>query len=119
LKSQKTNPILSGLIETFRSLSYERDAKIWKDLSKRLAKGTRRMAAVNVGLIGANTGPKDQVAVPGKVLGVGELDHAVIVAGLGFTARAREKILAAGGECIGLLELADRNPKGSNVKLMV
>ena len=51
-------------------------------------------------------------------MGHGDLDHPVVVAGVGFSARAREKILRAGGECIGLMELVERNPKGSNVRLM-
>jgi large subunit ribosomal protein L18e len=76
------------------------------------------MPEVNVGRIAKHTQAKDQVAVPGKVLGCGDLDHAVVVAGLGFSERAREKIVTAGGECIGLAELAHRNPKGSNVKLI-
>ena len=118
MKSQKTNAITSELIESFRHLSYEREAPLWKDLAIRLAKGARRMPEVNVGRIAKHTKAKDQVAVPGKVLGCGDLEHAVVVAGLGFSDRAREKITKAGGECIGLAELAERNPKGSNVRLM-
>ena len=119
MKNRKTNEITNALIESLRALSYEKEVKIWKDLSKRLNKSTRQMATVNVGSISVNTKPKDQVVVPGKVLGFGDLDHPVVVAGLGFSSRAKEKILRAGGECIGLIELAERNPKGANVKLLV
>ena len=77
------------------------------------------MPSVNVGSIARNTKPDDQVAVPGRVLGLGHLDHPVMVAGIGFSARATEKIKKAGGECIDLIELARRNPKGSNVRIIV
>lgn len=118
MRVQKTNPVLRDLIDDLRRRSYSEGVKIWKDLSKRLAKSTRQMTKVNVGEIGANTQEKEEVAVPGKVLGLGELDHPVVVAALGFSLRAREKISQAGGECIGLSELAERNPKGSNVRII-
>ncbi len=119
LKNRKTNPIISEMVDSLRQLSYESEAPIWKEISKRLAKSTRRMATVNVGRIALHTKAKDQVVVPGRVLGSGDLGHSVVVASVGFSERAREKILKAGGECIGLTELAERNPKGSDVKLMV
>jgi large subunit ribosomal protein L18e len=119
LKTGKTNPIIGETVEALRALSYEEEAPIWKDIAKRLSKGTRRMPGVNVGRIGRSTSAKDQVLVPGKVLGSGDLEHAVTVAGMGFSARAAEKITKAGGECIDVMELTRRNPKGSNVKIMI
>lgn len=119
MKTGKTNPIIGETIEALRQVSYEKGAPIWKDVARRLAKGTRRVPGVNVGRIGKYTAAKDQVLVPGKVLGSGDLQHAVVVAGMGFSARARDKITKAGGECIDLLELTRRNPKGTNVKIMV
>lgn len=119
MKTGKTNPIIADTIEALRALSYEKEAPIWKDIAKRLAKGTRRKPGVNVGRIGKNTEAKDQVLVPGKVLGLGDLEHPVTVAGMGFSSRATEKITKAGGECIDLMELTRRNPKGTNVKIMI
>jgi len=118
MKIRKTNPVVKDLIEDLRRRSYSEGVKIWKDLSKRLAKSTRQRTKVNVGEIGVHTKEKEQVAVPGKVLGFGELDHPVVVAALGFSLRAREKIVQAGGECIGLSELVERNPKGSKVRII-
>ncbi len=118
MKIQKTNPLIIDLIESLRRLAYENKARIWKDLSKRLSKGTRRIPAVNVGSISSHTSANDQVVVPGKVLGVGHIDHPVTVASISFSGKAREKIIKAGGECIGLLDLVERNPHGSNVKII-
>jgi large subunit ribosomal protein L18e len=106
------------MIEALKVLSYEKEAPIWKEISKRLAKSSRNMPGVNVGSISRNTKAGEQVAVVGKVLGSGELDHPIIVACVGFSDSARKKIVEAGGECIGLLELVERNPKGSNVKII-
>ncbi len=115
---QKTNPIIRSLIESFRRLSYENDAKIWKDLAERLSKGTRRMAEVNVGSISLHTEPNELVAVPGKILGAGHIDHPVVVAGVNFSAKARKRITDAGGECISLTDLVERNPEGSNIRII-
>ncbi len=119
MKTVKTNPIIGETVKALQALSYEREAPIWEDVAKRLSKGTRRMPEVNVGRIGKSTSAKDQVLIPGKVLGSGDLEHAVTVAGMGFSARAVEKITKAGGECIDLMELTRRNPKGTNVKIMI
>ena len=61
----------------------------------------------------------ESVVVPGKVLSDGKLDHKVTVAALGFSKNAEAKIVNAGSEAISIAELAERNPKGSNVKIML
>ncbi len=115
---QKTNPITNSLIESFRRLSYKEGVNIWKDIANRLSKSTRTMAEVNVGSLSLHTEADEVIAVPGKVLGFGYLDHPLTVAGMGFTEKARRKIQDAGGECITLMDLADKYPDGSGIRIM-
>jgi len=56
--------------------------------------------------------------IPGKALGAGIIDHPVTVAAFNFSEKAKRKIEAAGGKCLTIEELAEANPKGSNVKIL-
>lgn len=58
------------------------------------------------------------MVVPGKVLGAGKMDHPIHVAAFAFSDQARQKILKAKGKCLSILELAKKNPKGTNVKII-
>ena len=117
-KITATNPRLVKLIEMLKQESYKNQAKIWKDVARRLAKPGRRRAEVNISKINRYTKEGDVVLVPGKVLGAGKLDHKVIVAAFAFSETAKKLIKEAGGEAITIEELIKKNPKGSNVKIM-
>jgi len=118
LRQRIQNPELLETIRFLRRKYGELGAKIWRDIAERLEKPRSRRAEVNVGQINRHTEPGDVVVVPGKVLGAGLIDHPVCVAAFSFSDSARRKIEAVGGECISIRELVERNPKGSNVKIM-
>lgn len=117
-KSKSTNPVMLGLIEELLRKSREEDARIWRELVKRLTKSSKNKAEVNISTIARHTKNKDVIAVPGKVLGDGEINHKVTAAALNFTAQAREKITAKGGKCLSLKELIKAHPKGSGIRIM-
>ena len=73
---------------------------------------------VNIYKLEKNTSKDVTVLVPGKVLGVGSLNHNLTVSAFQFSEAAKRKITQANGKCISILELAEMNPKGSNVKIM-
>jgi len=83
-----------------------------------LLKSKRRRIAVNISRISRYTKENDEVIVPGKVLGSGTISHPVKVAAFAFSDEARSKIIKAKGECLTIPELAEMNPKGSNVKII-
>ena len=56
--------------------------------------------------------------VPGKVLGSGLLDHKVEIAAFSFTQGARDKIEKSKSTALTIDELIEKNPTGSNVKLV-
>lgn len=117
-KSRSTNPLLLQLIENLKKKSYEEKAPIWRDIARRLAKSASNRAEVNIDDIARHTKNNEVIAVPGKVLGSGKINHKVTAAALGFSPHAREKISAAGGKCLSYEELLKSNPKGTKVKIM-
>ncbi len=121
MKSKKikaTNPYLLSLIRLLRKKAREHDASIWRDIAERLSKPRRRRVVVNLSRINRYTKENDEVVVPGKVLGAGEINHPVTVAAFSFSEQAKEKILKANGKCITIPDLIEMNPKGSNVKIL-
>lgn len=101
-----------------RKKAAENKAAVWRRVAERLEKPARRRAEVNLHLINKHTKQGDVVVVPGKVLGSGSVEHAVTVAAHSFSASAVEKIKKAGGSCMSIEEIVERNPKGSGVRLM-
>jgi large subunit ribosomal protein L18e len=118
MKISKTNPRLSDLIRSLRRASARNRAPVWLAISRGLSKPRRNMAQINLSRISRLTEDGETVAVPGKVLGTGRLDHKVTIAALAFTESAREKVGLAGGACITLSQLLEENPKGTRVKIM-
>lgn len=82
-----------------------RKGKFGKRLKESLSASRSQRPEVNVGKIAQLTKKGDIVAVPGKVLGMGSISHAVTVAARSFSASARKKIEAAGGKAMAIGEL--------------
>lgn len=113
-----SNPALRGLIRRLRKVDKESECDIWGELADRLNHSNRSRAEVNIGQLNRHTGKGDTVAVPGKVLGSGRLNHPLSVAAFNFSDKARKKIEAAEGETLSIERLLDINPEGENVLLM-
>lgn len=113
-----TNPQVRKLLRLLREQGKKQKARIWLDLAERLERPRRSRAEVNLSQINRYTENGGVVAVPGKVLAAGRLDHPVTVAALTFSAPAKRKILAAGGNPLTLQQLLEQNPTGRGVKLM-
>ena len=117
-RTEITNPDLIRLIRFLRKKSRENEAPIWRRVAEMLSKPKRRRIAVNISRISRYTKENDEVVVPGKVLGSGIINHPVKVAAFDFSDQARSKIIKAKGECLTIAELAEMNPKGTNVKII-
>ncbi len=113
-----TNPELTSLIRLLRKKSRENEARIWRDLARRLSSSRRRRTTVNVSRLNRYTKQRETVVVPGKVLGAGKIDHPVSVAAFAFSDQAKFKILKAKGKCLSIPDLVKKNPKGTGVKII-
>lgn len=79
------------------------------DIASALAAPARQETKVNVEAI--EKSGKNNVIIPGKVLGTGEIKRKVGVCAFSFSKEAEEKIKKAGGNCIFLLEALKENKK--------
>jgi len=111
------NPNLAGLIQELKKLSIEKKVKLWKRIATDLEKPTRNRRIVNICKINKYAKPNETVIVPGKVLGVGELDRKISIAAYNFSEEALGKIKAK-GEALTIQELMQKNPKASKVRII-
>ena len=117
-KVRADNPQLRDLIRFLKKAARENDAKIWDAVADALSKPRSRRASVNLSRISRHTEKNHVVAVAGKVLGSGTINHPVTVAAFLFSATAKEKIEKAKGKCLTFSDLIKKHPKGSNVKIV-
>lgn len=117
-KIRTPNPELIKLIRTLKKRSRENEARIWRDIAGRLARSRQRRTAVNVSRLNRHTEDGETVVIPGKVLGSGKIDHPIKAAAFAFSKQAESKILGAKGKCLSIQELVEKNPKGTNVRII-
>ena len=117
-QSRSSDPNIIALQRYLRNAASQHEAAIWKVAEKALFKPRRNRAEVNVGHIDRVSSDNETILVLGKVLGVGTLTHPVTVAAFKFSTSARLKIEQAGGECLSLPMLIEKNPRGSGVRIL-
>ncbi|PCD31489.1 hypothetical protein FGRA07_10032 [Fusarium graminearum] len=117
------NVYLKLLVKLYRFLARRTDASFNKVVLRRLFTSKINRPPVSLSRIVANInkeGEKRTVVVVGTITDDNRLLECpkVTVAALRFTATARARILAAGGEAITLDQLALRAPTGSNTLIL-
>ncbi len=117
-ETKSSNPELVQLIRFLKKQGNENEAKIWRDVAKHLTKTRQNRAAVNLSRINRYTQKSDVVVVPGKILGSGTIDHAVTVAALNASEKAKAKLTSAKAKYVSIAELVEKNPKGSKIKII-
>ncbi len=117
MKRRKTNPQLIKTINYLYEASRKYNSKIWKVVAKKLEKPSKNWAEINIGKIVKHLKEGEIALVPGKVLGMGQAKK-IEVAAWKFSKSAKEKIEKAGGKCYSLIEIVEKNPKGSNIRIL-
>ena len=79
------NAQLQGLINEMKKVSSENKVNLWKRIASDLEKPTRRRRIVNLTRINKFALDNDNVIVPGKVLGNGELNKKLVIAAFSFS----------------------------------
>ena len=85
--------------------------KHWMTIASVLSGSRKNFLNINLEKI------KEDIVIPGKVLSQGEAKKNKVVA-LSFSAKAKEKILKAGGKAIDILEEIKSNPEMKGLKLI-
>ncbi|MFW9999799.1 MAG: 50S ribosomal protein L18e [Candidatus Hodarchaeota archaeon] len=91
---------------------------IWKTVSKKLSGPRRNRVKANLYRINKKTKKNDIIVIPGKILGLGELDHTLTIACLDYSKSAKKKIESSGSTLMTIEKLLEQNPKGSGVKIL-
>jgi large subunit ribosomal protein L18e len=113
-----TNPLLKELIENLKKKSIETGSNFLEDISEKLNKSRRQRVEVNLAHIERNTEKNETVIVPGVVMGYGELSKPVTISAWRFSKPAKVKIEKTKGKVITIEELVEKNPRGTNVKIL-
>lgn len=114
-----TNQYLRKLIVYLEKASKKNNAKIWKYVAELLSKPRRKRIEVNLYKIDKLAKDNDTVLIPGKVLGIGEVNKKVKIAAWKFSEAALKKLKEKNIEVLSIKELVEKNPKGSNVKIII
>jgi large subunit ribosomal protein L18e len=117
-KLEMKNVQLLALIRSLKKTAREKDAEIWNTIADSLAKPRSTRIVVNLSRINRHAQKGQTIAIAGKVLGSGTIDHPITVAAFAFSPTAEKKIKKAKGKCLTLAELMEKNAKGSNVKIV-
>src|SRR5262249_39701313 len=104
------NPVVNEPIWTLRRAFKSNKAPIWRYLEKEISRARSIRREVNISRLASVTKNGETVIVPGKVLGLGEMDHKLTVYAFSFSERARKNIIDVGGTVIGLDELIGSYP---------
>ncbi len=118
MKPRNKNPVLRDLIMKLQKKSLEKDAPVWKAVAKGLNRPKRKRYEVNLFRIEKHAKSRETLVVPGTVLGTGNIKRTVTVAAVKFSGNAKEKIEKAGGKCLSIEELMEKNPNGSKIRIM-
>ncbi len=113
-----SNQHLQALIQTLRKEASSQKAGLWRRIADDLERSTRQRRVVNISRINRFTKANETVIVPGKVLGTGTLNHALIIAAWSFSDGAKKRIEDAKGTCLTISDLLKKNPKASEVRIL-
>ena len=113
-----TNPYLEQLVNDLKKAALKEDAPLWRRIANDLEKPTRQRRVVNIYKIDRHAKNGETLVVPGKVLGVGDINRKVRVAAFTFSRQALDKINKIGGQAIRIEDVLKENPKGKNVRIL-
>jgi len=92
--------------------------KKWLNIASLLSGPTRNQYSVNLDKIENQTTPGDIIVIPGKVLSLGNVSKKVRVVALGFSEKAREKLLKSNCEIRLLKDEIKDNKEAKGVKII-
>jgi len=109
---KKRNP---EIVETIRAAKKKEK---WLKVAAILSGSRRKMPSLNLTDIEKGSKEGDTVVVPGKVLSQGEINKKIKVVALGFSERAREKLMKSKSDPTTMLEEIKKNPDAKGVKVL-
>ncbi|MBS3085407.1 50S ribosomal protein L18e [Candidatus Pacearchaeota archaeon] len=109
---KKTNP------EIVNTIIAAKKQKAWVEVAGIISGPRRKQIIINLDYLNKNVKEGDTIAMPGKVLGQGEIKKKIRIAALDFSESAREKLLKSRCEIVPLIEEIKKNPSAKGVKII-
>lgn len=113
-----TNRVVLHMAKDLKKASAKNDAPIWAKLAEYALKPTSARRHINLYRIGQLTKENDTVVFPGKVLGIGDIQHKITLFPFSISNSAADKILKQGGRLLNHADLIEQNPTGKGVVLL-
>ncbi len=111
-EQRKTN---LELIETIR---LAKKNKCWLEVAGIVAGSRKNWRNMNLNEIDKEVKEGEIVVIPGKVLSQGEINKKIKIAAIGFSEKAKEKLLKSKSEVILIVDEIKKNPKCKGVKIL-
>lgn len=105
----------SKIVETINLAKKNKD---WYGVAQILSGPRKNQINLNLSEIDENSKEKDIIVVPGKVLSQGELEKKIKVVALGFSEKAKEKLLKAKCEINSIKEEIKKNSGAKGIKIL-
>jgi large subunit ribosomal protein L18e len=115
---RKTSVYLIDVINNLLERSRENQSIFWRDIASRLNASRNHYANVNLGKLDRFVSEGDTVVIPGNLLSSGILHKKIRIAAVKASDKAKAKLAESGSEFIELKDLANENPKGTNLKII-
>jgi large subunit ribosomal protein L18e len=109
---RKTNP---ELVETVIAA---KKAKAWREIAGLISSSRKNQTSINLSEINKKTKQGDIIVIPGKVLSQGELTKKIKIVALGFSEKAKEKLIKSGSEVISMIKEIKSNPNAKGIKIL-
>lgn len=91
----------------------------WARVQELLDKPRRQKQGMNLSRLSSLTSAGQTVVVADKILGAGELKHAITVAAPAFSQSAKLIIAKNGGKAVQIGSLREQNPKGTGIIILI
>lgn len=86
------------------------------ELARQLSSSTRKQLKINLEFL--KKIENNNILIPGKILGLGEINKKISISALNFSSSAKEKLKKAGCEFKTIKEELEKNPSLKGVKII-
>ena len=110
---RKTNIELVGTIISGKK------QKHWLKVADKISMPKRSQKSINLDQINKKAENGDVIVIPGKVLGIGNIDKKIKIAALSFSDQAKKNLEKSKIEFLTINEEIKKNPEGKKIKLII
>lgn len=109
---KKTNSLL------VKTIIAAKKNKNWTEIAEILSGPRKNRNNINLEEINKKAKDNEIIVVPGKVLSQGELNKKIKIIALGFSKKAKEKLLKSKNEISDIIEEIKKNPDAKGIKIL-